>query len=359
MRAIYCLGDTKETKLYKVCFVAALCFLPLGANANGAFNYFWSLNGMPPPQVTSSIPTEGYPQSDLIYTPPTGTFSGFVIASQCSGTVTTQNTTKSYTYWLEYPSSGKSDTGLSWDMSFSKVGDLQGPSPSIEWGGRPGFMVMVASQQPDAKANGQTCLSVGSESSSVSLPKPAPLTGTLKLKRDELFSGIHTIKVDLYNAVEEHYKDGSVGNLYLKAAAFTALSTPTTATIILDVKIRCDVSIKSMTISHGVVGNREREHKAISRDQATLSCENGSATATISIKGSIPVSGSASNVTKCGDFTCELKLNVGDSVDVVTKQIFINKGSQVSIIPTSTLHIPENAPVGSFDGAGVINIIFD
>lgn len=357
MRAIHCLGDTKKTKLYKVCLVAALYFLPFGANA-GAFNYFWGLSGMPAPKITSTVPTEDNPQSTVTYTPPTGGYPGVVVGAQCSGTVTSAGR-KSSTYWLEYLGSGTSDTGLSWEMLFSQVGSLLASKPSTEWGGRPGFMIMVASQQSGQTISPQTCRSVGSEYHSVGLPPSSTLTGTLKLKRDELFSGIHTIKIPFYNAVEEHFTDGSAGNLYLKAAAYTQKSTPVFATIILDVKVRCNVNIKSMTISHGVVGNREREHKAISRDQATLSCENGSATATISVRGSIPVSGSASNITKCGGFTCELKLNIGDSIDVVTKQIFINKGKRVSIVPTSTLHIPENAPVGSFDGAGVINIIFD
>lgn len=349
----------------KVIFTRALIVLIFlvpahSAIAKGAYNYFWSLSGMPPAHITSTTPTEAYPTSTISYSPPTGGYPGVVIAADCTGSVVGLFRRKTATYWLEYPATGKSDTGLNWTFSFNKVGDLIGPEPSEKWGGRHGFMVMAAAQTPPEKIDIQKrCRDVGSTWHDLKLPNPSTLHGTLTLNKNELFSGRHTIVVDFYNAVEEHFTDGLTGNLYTRAAEFTQRSTPTQAIIILDIKTRCDVDLKSLAISHGTVANNIERHKAISENKSTLSCENGSATATITIKGATPVSGRPANVTKCGDFECELMLNVNESVDVVTKKINVNQHDKVFITPTSTLHLYPGAQGGSFEGGGVVEIVFE
>lgn len=347
-----------QAALIRIFFVFAI-FTPIhSAMAKGAFNYFWKLGLMPPASVVASTPTEAYPISSVVYTPPTGGYYGTVIGSQCIGSVSKKGS-KRATYWLEYPAAGKSDTGLNWFFSFNKMGELIGPEPSEQWGGRHGFMVMAAAQTQPEKIDSQKCRPIGSVWQDVNLPHGQPLHGTLKLNKDELFSGRHTIILDFYNAVEEHFSDGDAGNLYTRAAEFTQLSTPTQAIIILDIKTRCDVDLKSLAISHGTVANNIERHKAISENKSTLSCENGSATATITIKGATPVSGRPANVTKCGDFECELMLNVNESMDVVTKKINVNQHDKVFITPTSTLHLYPGAQGGSFEGGGVVEIVFE
>ncbi|HEI3493423.1 TPA: hypothetical protein SI375_004352, partial [Escherichia coli] len=279
-----------------------------------------------------------------------GNSLGKVIRAVCVGGDDSLSGKQEKTAWIAIPTQKIQSAGL----TFSAEPVLDGSTWQNPYFSYPTTYSMAVSQIVRQTPIGE-CWTQGSRPL-VDWWAPA-VSIKLTIPRQSVSAGVYNISIPYKYVYEEHKHIGSV---YPGSSIIAdVLSVPDKyINARVTVISKCDISTKSINLSHGGMAGRLADKNKTRPYNLALTCREGSSVS-VKLTGSHSISGKTENFTRCGDGgVCELLFNDGNGDKY--KDTFHISGTKMLAV-TSTYHLNNiSHPVsGSFTGSGVMQIIIN
>ncbi|EHP67156.1 spore coat protein U domain-containing protein [Escherichia coli] len=277
-----------------------------------------------------------------------GWFPGKVIRRACSGGPDSLPASQQKTGWIAIPTREIQSGGLKFKAE---------PVLSGAWR-RPDFSYPATYSMTVNQITKQTpldsCWTLGATVSGVDWWAPAASV-KLIIPKQSVPAGVYNVSIPYKYAYEEHKHAGSI---YPGSSIISeVLSVPDKyINARVTVVSKCDISTKSINLSHGEMAGRLADKNKTRPYNVNLTCREGTSVS-VKLTGSHTISGKTENFTRCGDGgVCELLFNDGNGDKY--KDTFRISGTKTLAV-TSTYHLNDiSHPVaGSFTGSGIMQIL--
>ncbi|EIE3257559.1 hypothetical protein LDH75_005102 [Escherichia coli] len=169
------------------------------------------------------------------------------------------------------------------------------------------------------------------------------------------YPGVYTGKISGRVGLYENFcsggcPDGTFGLDWFNVSSAFPVDIPYTVTI----TSKCSFNTSPVLLAHGDMRADQADGKDSKPYSLNVSCSRGT-TVKLQLKGADSVSGKASNYTKCGSGSCEIKFDDGK----YQKEELIDSNKTFNIL--STYHSDNNKPLspGAFSGSGVLSVLIN
>lgn len=337
-----------EIVMKKIIFLLALTGISVSSSVHA--NYRWFLFE-PKNDVFRDIDVtyDDYTVSATTSMPSSlsGISSGKVIRTICSGGPGTLPAEQQKTGWIAIPTREIQSGGLKFRAEPVLGGGWERPVFPY-----PATYSMAVNQITKNTPLGK-CWTLGS---SILVDWWAPAASIkMTIPRQSVPAGVYNVSIPYKYAYEEHKHAGST---YPGSSIISdVLSVPDKyINARVTVVSKCDISTKSINLSHGEMAGRLADKNKTRPYNVNLTCREGTSVS-VKLTGSHTISGKTENFTRCGDGgVCELLFNDGNGDKY--KDTFRISGTKTLAV-TSTYHLNDiSHPVaGSFTGSGIMQIL--
>lgn len=277
-----------------------------------------------------------------------GRSPGKVIRRVCSGGPDSLPASQQKTGWIAIPTREIQSGGLKFKAEPVLSGAWRRPDLSYP------ATYSIAVNQITKQTPLDPCWTLGSTIPDVDWWAPAASV-KLIIPRQSVPAGVYNVSIPYKYAYEEHKRAGST---YPDSSIISDILSVPDKYINARVTVvsKCDISTKSINLSHGEMAGRLADKNKTRPYNVNLTCREGTSVS-VKLTGSHTISGKTENFTRCGDGgVCELLFNDGNGDKY--KDTFRISGTKTLAV-TSTYHLNDiSHPVaGSFTGSGIMQIL--